>query len=177
VEEGEAMSHSIQLGESIQAQYLEPDPQPEAWPSDCGFANLLHQSVTLYIEAEKAHWHLRLNAASQPVHFESVDSVEIAREVCATSLRLISGISRLQKALHPKLSAECAALLATIGEKVAENRELAGERLGEFPEQAATLVFQGTGRVERTWRDTMRTRQINTGDQFGSLLEKQHHCS
>lgn len=148
------MAHSIQFGESIQAEYLEPDSQSEAWLSGCGLASLLSQSVTLYLEAEKAHWHLRLNPASRPVHFESSDSVEIAREVCAISLRLISGISRLQRALHPKLSPECSALLAAIGEKVAENRELADARPRDVPERIATLLFQGPGRVERTFCDT-----------------------
>jgi hypothetical protein len=145
--EGDEMAHSTQFGESIRPQYLEHDPRPEGKIPGCGLANLLSQSLMLYLEAEKAHWHLRLNPAAQPVQTESGGSVEIAREVCAISLRLISGISRLQRVLHPNLGPECSALLTAIGEKIAENRELTTERLHDFPEHIPSLVLQGSRRL------------------------------
>jgi hypothetical protein len=129
--------------ESIEMRYLEHDSPSEEKNSGCVLANLLSQSLALYVELEKTHWHLRLNPAGDAVNFEAEGPTEIARQVCAISLRLIASISRLQRVLDPNFSPECAALFAAVEEKVAENCELASE----------TLVFQGPSRVERTFRD------------------------
>jgi hypothetical protein len=116
------MARSPHFGKSILMQYLEHD-SPEK-NSGCVLANLLGQSLAVYVEAEKTHWHLRLNHAGRAVHFGSERPTEIAREVCATSLRLLASISRLQRVLDPNFSPECAALLATVEERIAENCEL-----------------------------------------------------
>ena len=147
------MTDSTHVGESIEQQYLEHGSQKEAGTPGCGLANLLCQSLALYLEAEKTHWHLRLNPAGPSDHFESGSSIELAREVCATSLRLISGISRLQRVLHPNLSPDCSALLTAIGEKIAENRELAGERLHDLPKHRRALVRDRPLRAQHTFHE------------------------
>lgn len=164
------MAYSIYLGRSIQWKNLEQGFQSEGTTSECGLANLLSQSLTLYTEAEKTHWHLRLNQESQPVNSESERSIEIAREVCAISLRLISEISRLQRALYPNVGPECAELLTAVGEKIAENRELASERQSGSPEYISALVSRGPGRVERTFRNTSLSPLNQHGDPLSSLL-------
>jgi hypothetical protein len=147
------MTDSPQISESIETQYLENGSQSEVRIPGCELANLLSQSLTLYMEAEKAHWHLRLDPAAQSELLESGSSIEIAREVCATSLRLISGISRLQRSLHPSLSADCSALLTAIGEKIVENRELAGERLHDLPKHSRTVVLERPLRARHALHD------------------------
>ena len=116
------MALSAHFGKSIQMQW------PEEKNSGCVLANLLSQSLAVYVELEKTHWHLRLNSASHAVNVESERSTEIAREVCTISLRLIASMSRLQRVLNPNFSPECAALFAAVEEKIAENRELVSER-------------------------------------------------
>jgi hypothetical protein len=147
------MALSAHFGESIKTQYLEHDSLSEEKNSGCVLANLLSQSLSLYVELEKTHWHLRLNPAGEAVDFEGERPTEIAREVCTNSLRLIASISRLQRVLEPNFSPECAALFAAVEEKVAENCELARGRQYDPSERIATLVFPGPSRVERTFRD------------------------
>jgi hypothetical protein len=113
------------FGTSTQMRYTEHDSPSEENNSGCVLANLLSQSLAVYVELENTHWHLRLNQAGQAVNFESEDPTEIAREVCTISLLLIASISRLQRILDPNVSAEGAALCAVVEEKIAENRELA----------------------------------------------------
>jgi hypothetical protein len=122
------MALSVHLGESIQMQYLEHAASSEVKVSGCALANLLSQSLSVYVELEKTHWHLRLNSSGHAVNFESESPTEIAREVCTISLRLIASISRLQRALEPTFSPECAALFAAVEDKIAEIYELAIER-------------------------------------------------
>jgi hypothetical protein len=148
------MALSAQFGKSIQVQLLEHDPPSEDTNSGCVLAHLLNQSLSVYVELEKTHWHLRLNQAGYAPDFESESPAEIARDVCTISLRLIASISRLQRVLDPNFSPECAALLATVQEKIAEICELAGERQFELPERIAALAFQGPRRFEGTYRDT-----------------------
>ena len=119
------MALSAQFGKSIQMQYLEHASPPEEKISGCVLANLLSQSVALYVELEKTHWHLRLNPAGHPVNFESEGPTEIAIEVCTTSLRLIASLTRLQRVLDSNFSPECASLFAAIEERIAELCELA----------------------------------------------------
>jgi hypothetical protein len=107
----------------------------------------------VYVELEKTHWHLRLNQTGHVGNFDSESPVEVAREVCTTSLRLIASISRLQRVLDPTFNTECAALLGTVQDKIAEICELANERQSELPEHIATLTSQGAH--EGTLRDTM----------------------
>jgi hypothetical protein len=148
------MALSAHFGKSIQMQYLEHDSPSEEQNSGCVLANLLSQSLAVYVELEKTHWHLRLHPASHAVNFESEGPTEIAREVCTISLRLIASISRLQRVLDPNFSPECAALFAAVEEKIAEICELASERQFDPPERIRALVFQGPSRIERTFRDT-----------------------
>ena len=122
------MAFSAQFGNSIELQYLELDSPSEEKNSGCVLANLLSQALAVYVELEKTHWHLRLNPADHAVNFESEPPAEIAREVCAISLRLIASMSRLQRVLDPNFSPECAALFAAVEEKIGESRELASER-------------------------------------------------
>src|SRR6202041_895859 len=82
------MALSAHFGESIKTQYLEHDSLSEEKNSGCVLANLLSQSLSLYVELEKTHWHLRLNPAGEAVDFEGEGPTEIAREVCTNSLRL-----------------------------------------------------------------------------------------
>jgi len=148
------MALSTQFSTSIQPQYWGPDSQPEARNSGCGLANLLSQSLALYIQVEKAHWHLRLNSAAHEVNSGSDGSIEIAEDVCATSLRLISAISRLQRVLYPNLGPECASLLMAVSEKIAENRELLSGRLPDPPEQIPSTALRGRRREDQIFRDT-----------------------
>jgi hypothetical protein len=148
------MALSAHFGESTQMHYLNHDSPVEEKNSGCVLANLLGQSLAVYVELEKTHWHLRLNPAGHTVNFESDGPTEIAREVCTISLRLIASISRLQRVLDPNFSPECQALFAAVEEKIAENRELARERQFDLREHIATPVFPGPSRVERTFRDT-----------------------
>ena len=135
------MALSAQFGKSIQMQHMERlDPSEEA-DSGCVLANLLNQSLSVYVELEKTHWHLRLNQPSHAHNAEADGLVEIAGEVCATSLRLIASISRLQRVLDPSLSPECAALLAAVQEKIAEICELASDRQFEHLEHIAAHAF------------------------------------
>jgi hypothetical protein len=147
------MTLSAYFGKSIQMQYLEHDSPSEEKTSGCVLANLLSKSLALYIEVEKTHWHLKLNPG-HAVNFESEGPTEIAREICAISLRLIASISRLQRVLDPNLGHECAALLTAVREKIADNCELASERQYDPPEHISALVFKGPSRVERTFRGT-----------------------
>ena len=94
--------------------------------SGCDLASLLSEYLTLYLDVEKTHWHLRL-AVAGPDNFEPDRCTEMAREVCAVVLRIISGIARLQLAIHPDPEPECKTLLAAVAEKIAENRELANQ--------------------------------------------------
>src|ERR1700739_362899 len=116
------MALSAPFGKSIQMQW------PEEKNSGCVLANLLSQSLAVYVELEKTHWHLRLNRPGHAVNVECERPTEIAREVCTISLRLIASMSRLQRVLNPNFSPECAALFAAVEEKIAENRELASDR-------------------------------------------------
>lgn len=134
---------SAHFGNSTQMRYMEHDSPSEEDKSGCVLANLLSQSLAVYVELENTHWHLRLNQAGRGVNFESEGPTEIAREVCTISLRLIASISRLQRVLDPNVSAECAALCAVVEKKIAENRELASG--GQFDPRGdiATLVSHG----------------------------------
>jgi len=144
---------SAHFGRSIQMQYLEHDSLSDEQNSGCVLANVLSQSLAVYVELEKTHWHLRLNPAGHAAHFESDRPTQIAREVCTTSLQLIASISRLQRVLDPNFSPECAALFAVVEETIAELCELAGETQFDSPEEIATLVFQGRSKFARTFRD------------------------
>jgi hypothetical protein len=140
------MTLSAQFGKSIRKQYLEPCSSFDEKNSGCVLANLLSQSLAVYVELEKTHWHLRLNPAGH-ADVESEGPTEIARDVCTISLRLIASISRLQRVLDPNFSPECAALFAAVEEKIAEICELAGGRQYGPAEHTTTLVFQGPSRV------------------------------
>jgi len=148
------MALSVHLGESIQMQYLEHAASSEAKVSGCALANLLSQSLSVYVELEKTHWHLRLNSSGHAVNFESESPTEIAREVCTISLRLIASISRLQRVLEPNFSPECAALFAAVEDKITEMYELEIEGQSDPPEHLGTLVFKGPSRVERAFHHT-----------------------
>ena len=137
------MAVSAHFGNSPQMRHMEHDSPPEENNSGCVLANLLSQSLAVYVELENTHWHLRLNQAGHAVKFQSEGSTEIAREVCTISLRLIASISRLQRVLDRNVSDECAALCAVVEEKIAENRELANDRQYDPRRDIATLVFQG----------------------------------
>jgi hypothetical protein len=122
------MSLSAQFGKSVQVQHMERRAPFEDTVSGCVLASLLNHSLSLYVELEKTHWHLRLNQAGHAPNAEPDGPVEIAGEVCTISLRLIASVSRLQRVLDPNLSPECAAFLAAVQEKLAEICELAGEK-------------------------------------------------
>src|SRR5579863_886898 len=122
------MAVSAYFGNSPQMRHMEHESPYDENNSGCVLANLLSRSLAVYVELEKAHWHLRLNKAGYAVNSLSEGPAEIAREVCSISLRLIASISRLQRALDPNVSAECAALCAAVEEKIAENFELASDR-------------------------------------------------
>jgi hypothetical protein len=135
------MALSAQFANSIQMQHWEHDSSSEEKISGCALANLLGQSLAMYVELEKIHWHLRLDPAGQAVEFDSEGPAKIASEVSTNSLRLIASISRLQRALSPSFSPECAALFAAVEEKIAEICELASVRQYDPPEPIATFVF------------------------------------
>jgi len=134
---------SAHFGNSTQMRYMEHDSPSEENHSGCVLANLLSQSLAVYVELENTHWHLRLNQAGHAVKFQSEGSTEIAREVCTISLRLIASISRLQRVLDPNVGAECAALCAMVEEKIAENHELASDRQFDPRRDIATLESPG----------------------------------
>src|SRR5579863_10290769 len=117
------MAVSAHFGNSPQMRHMEHDSPPEENNSGCVLANLLSQSLAVYVELEKAHWHLRLNKAGPAVNAQSEGPTEIAREVCTICLRLIASISRLHRVHDPNVSPECAALYAVVEVKIAENRE------------------------------------------------------
>ncbi len=121
------MALSTQVGKSILAEHSEHASQSEERNSGCELANLLNQSLMLYLEIEKTHWHLRLNPSNQTGSFEYEGSIETARELCAITLQLISRIARLERDLHPDMGPECTALLDAVADKIAENRGLARE--------------------------------------------------
>jgi hypothetical protein len=143
IDETSSANASAHFGKSIQMRYLEHDSPYEEKNSECVLANLLSQSLAVYLELEKTHWYLRLNPAGHATNFEPEGPTEIAREVCTNSLRLIASISRLQRAIDPNFGPECAALFAAVEEKVAENCELASERQYALPGAIAPLIFQG----------------------------------
>ena len=136
------MAVSAYFGNSPQMRHMKHDSPSAENNSGCVLANLLSQSLAVYVELEKAHWHLRLNKAGYTVNAQSEGPTEIAREVCTISLRLIASISRLQRVLDPNVSAECAALCAVVEEKIAESRELASDRQYDPRRDIATLVSQ-----------------------------------
>jgi hypothetical protein len=136
------MAVSAYFGNSPQMRHMEHDSPSEENNSGCVLANLLGQSLAVYVELEKAHWHLRLNEPGRAVNFKSEGPTEIAREVCTISLRLIVSISRLQRVLDPNVSAESAALCAVVEEKIAENRELACDTQYDPRKDIATPVSQ-----------------------------------
>jgi hypothetical protein len=148
------MALSAIFDESIQMQYLGHAAPSEAKISGCALANLLSQSLAVYVELEKTHWHLRLNSTGHEVNVESESPTEIAREVCTISLRLIASISRLQRVIEPKFSPECAALFAVVEDKIAEMYELSIERQSGYPEHIGALLFDGPSKVERAFHDT-----------------------
>jgi hypothetical protein len=125
------MALSAQFGKSIQVQQMERRAPSEDTNSGCVFASLLNHSLSLYVELEKTHWHLRLNQPGDAPNAEPDGPVEIAGELCTISLRLIASISRLQRVLDPNFSPECAAFLAAVQEKIADICELAGEKHDE----------------------------------------------
>jgi len=136
------MAVSAHFGESTQMLHVDHDSPSEENNSGCMLANLLSQSLAVYVELEKAHWHLRLNKAGNAVNAQSEGPAEIAREVCTISLRLIASISRLQRVFDPSVSPECAALCAVVEERIAENRELASDGQYDPRRDIATLVSQ-----------------------------------
>ena len=136
------MANSAHFGNLTQMTHMEHDSSSEENNSGRVLANLLSRSLAAYVELEKTHWHLRLNKAGHAVNFQSEDPMEIAREVCTISLRLIASISRLQPVLDPNVTAEYAALCAAVEEKIAENRELANDRQYDPRRDIATLVSQ-----------------------------------
>ena len=151
------MAVSTPFGKSIQVQHLEHAPSSEPNNAGCVLANLMRQSVAMYVELEKTHWHLRLNPPRHKVSVECAGPTEVAREVCTISLRLIASISRLQHALDPSVSPECAALFAAVQEKIAEVCELSGEKQFNFSERLEPLVFHGLS----TFRDTRVAEDAN----------------
>jgi len=134
------MAVSAYFGNSPQMRHMEHDSPSEENKSGCVLANLLSQSLAVYVELEKAHWHLRLNKAGHAVNAQSEGPTEIAREASTISLRLIASISRLQRVLDPNVGAECAALCAVVEEKIAENLELASDSKYDPGRDIATLV-------------------------------------
>ena len=138
------MAVSAYFGNSPELRHMEHDSPSEENNSGCALANLLSQSLAVYVELEKAHWYLRLNTAGHAVNAQSEGPTEIAREVCTICLRLIASISRLQRVLDPNASPECAALCAVVEVKIAENRDLASDRQYDPRKDIVTLVFPGS---------------------------------
>ena len=147
------MAPCAEFGKSIRMQSSEHDSPSQPLSSGCELANILSQSLSVYVELEKTHWHLRLNPEERGVNFDSGSLTEIAREVCAISLRLIGSISRLQRVLEPNFNPECAALFAAVDEKIAEICELASEGQFDSPEHVPTVVLQRSTRFEHTFRE------------------------
>jgi hypothetical protein len=137
------MAVSAYFENSTQMRHMEHDSPFKENNSGCVLANLLSQSLAVYVELEKTHWRLRLSRARHAVTFQSEGPTEIAREVCTISLRLIASISRLQRVLDPNVGAECAALCAVVEKKIAENHELANDRQFDHGGDLATLVSAG----------------------------------
>jgi hypothetical protein len=96
------MAVSAHFGNSPQMRHVGHDSPSEENHSGCVLANLLSQSLAVYVELEKAHWHLRLNKAGHAVNFQSEGGpTEIAREVCTISLRLIASYLVYNASLIP----------------------------------------------------------------------------
>src|ERR1700739_2088261 len=148
------MGLSAHFGNSIQMWHSEHDPGSVDKNPGWMLASLMSQSLVVYVELEKIHWHLRLNTTGHAAHLEFDDPTEIAREACTVSLQLIAFISRLQRVLNPNFSPECAALFAAIKDKLAEICELADGSQRDLPEHIAPLVFRGPSRFDRTFRET-----------------------
>jgi hypothetical protein len=148
------MALSAQFGKSMQMRYSEHDPWSAEKNPGCVLASLMSQSLAVYVELEKTHWHLRLSSTDHAANLAFEDPTEIARETCTVSLRLIASISRLQRVLNPKFSPECAALFAAIKEKIAEVCELEKGSQCDPPAQLAPLMFQESSRFDRTFRNT-----------------------
>jgi hypothetical protein len=148
------MAISTAINKSIDVQYMESNSLFRERDPGCLLASLMSQSLSMHVELEKIHWHLRLSHGSHAVSLESVSPVEVAREVSAISLQLVSSISRLQRVLDLKVSSECAALFAAVEEKIAEIFELASDQPFDLSQHAKTRMFQGLGRAEHTFSDT-----------------------
>jgi len=148
------MALSTAFDKSLQVKYMEHDSPSEEKDSGCVLAILMSQSLSMYVELEKTHWHLRLNPAGHAVNLESARPMEIAREASTISLQLVSSISRLQRVLDHNVGPECAALFVAVEEKIAEICELESEKPFDLSQHIATRLFQGPGRTERTFRDT-----------------------
>lgn len=155
------MAISNTFDESIHAQHMERNSLLQTGDSGCLFANLMSQSLSMHVELEKIHWHLRLSHRSHAVSLESVSPIEIAREASAISLQLISSISRLQRVLDLKVSVECAELSAAVEEKIVEICTLAREQTFDFSHHATTGTFQGLGGAERRFPDSGRLENAN----------------
>jgi hypothetical protein len=156
------MALSAHLGKSIQMRYSEHDRWSVEKNPACALASLINQSLAVYVELEKTHWHLRLNSTGYAANLDFEDTAEIAREASTISLRLIASISRLQRVLNPNFRPECAALLTAINEKIAENCELAIGSECDLPEHIAALVFRGPSRFYRAFRDTKPSENTKT---------------
>lgn len=154
------MALSTAFDKSIHFQYIERSPLFPKRDSGCMFANLVSQSLSMYVELEKIHWHLRLSSSRDPISPESVSTIEIAREASAISLHLVSSISRLQSALDLDVSSECAAVLAAVEEKIAEICALASEGF-DFTQQATTRTLQGPRGAECRFLDAARSDNAN----------------
>jgi hypothetical protein len=141
------MALSAHRGKPIQIRHSEHEPWPAEKNPGCVLASLMSQSLAVYIELEKAHWHLRLNSTGYVANLEYQDPTEIARETCTVSLRLVASISQLQRALNPKASPECAALFAAIKEKIAELCELANG--SQCDPTAYIVAIPGRPRTQR----------------------------
>lgn len=150
------MAISKPFAKSVKLEYLDTESPSEERDSGCVLANLMRQSLSMYIELEKTHWHLRLNSADHADNFESAGPMEVAREVCTISLQLISSISRLQRVLEPNVNPDCAALSAAVQEKFAEVCELSSERRST-PQSILGLLFQGLN----AFRDTRLPENAN----------------
>jgi len=157
------MALSAHLGKSIQMR----SPEDARWIVEknpgCALASLMSQSLAVYVELEKTHWHLRLNSTGHAASLELGDPTEIAREASTISLRLIASMSRLQRVLNPNFSLEYAALFATIQEKLTEIYELGNGSECDPAEHIAFLMLQTPTRIDRTFRDAMAA--LETKDQ------------
>jgi hypothetical protein len=84
--------------------------EPGERKSECGLANLLNQSLMLYLEIEKAHWHLRLNPPVQAGNFESEGSTEAASEWCIFCGPAFSWSKRISKKSEARMTLKTVAL-------------------------------------------------------------------